>query len=219
MRVGNIDRNFALREMTMQIILARYGNGLLERQEIMAMYRLRHDIFHDRLGWEVTVDNGMERDEFDHADPVYMLAKDAEDGVMGCWRLLPTTGPNMLRDVFPQLLHGQPAPSRADVWELSRFAVLLPRHESAGFGFSAIPVEMMRILFFFARDYGIKRYVTVATVAVERLIRKLGVNVSRLGAPIRIGRVMTVACYIEIDAVTELALFGGRAGRPQRKAA
>jgi acyl homoserine lactone synthase len=202
-----------------QIMLAQHGNGSLDQRATIGMYRLRHEVFHDRLGWEVTNDNGMEHDEFDHANPVYVLAKGDEDEVLGCWRLLPTTGPNMLRDTFPQLLHGQSAPQQTDVWELSRFAVTVPKYESAGFGFSDIPVKMMQTLFLFARHNGIARYVTVTTVAVERLIRKLGVNVSRLGAPIKIGRVLTVACYIEIDAITEFALFGTLPEDAQRIAA
>jgi len=147
------------------------------------------------------------------------LAKGDEDEVLGCWRLLPTMGPNMLKDTFPQLLHGQRAPQQPDVWELSRFAVTVPKYESAGFGFSEIPIKMMRTLFDFARINGIARYVTVTTVAVERLIRRLGVNVSRLGPPIKIGRVMTVACYIEIDEITEFALLGTLPEDAQRKAA
>jgi acyl homoserine lactone synthase len=161
----------------------------------------------------------MEHDEFDRADPIYMLAKGDEDEVLGCWRLLPTTGPNMLRDTFPQLLHGQPAPQQSDVWELSRFAVTAPKHQSTGFGFSEIPVKMMQAVVRFAQHNGIKRYVTVTTVAVERLLRHLGVNISRIGAPIKIGRVSTVACSIEIDAITEFALFGTLPENAQRKAA
>jgi acyl homoserine lactone synthase len=56
-------------------------------------------------------------------------------------------------------------------------------------------------------------------VAVERLIRHLGVNISRIGPPIKIGRVLTVACYIEIDAITEFALFDTLPEHAQRKAA
>ena len=202
-----------------QIMLAKHGNGSLDHRAAIGMYRLRHEVFHDRLGWEVTTDNGMEHDEFDRADPIYMLAKGDEDEVLGCWRLLPTTGPNMLKDTFPQLLHGQPAPQQTDVWELSRFAVTAPQCEGAGFGFSEIPVKMMRTVVRFAQQNGIKRYVTVTTVAVERLLRHLGVNISRIGAPIKIGRVLTVACYIEIDAITEFALFGTLPEHAERKAA
>lgn len=194
------------------ITLAQHGDGSLNRQAAMGMYRLRHDVFHDRLGWDVTSDNGMEYDVFDQANPVYVLVRGDvgadENEVLGCWRLLPTTGPNMLKDTFPQLLHGQHAPQQANVWELSRFAVTVPKYESANYGFSAIPIQMMQKLFQFARLQGIARYVTVTTVAVERLISKSGVNLSRLGSPIKIGRVLTVACSIEIDEVTEFALFG-----------
>lgn len=191
-----------------QITLAQHGDGSMNRQAAMGMYRLRHEVFHDRLGWDVTSDNGMEHDEFDEANPVYVLARGDEDEVLGCWRMLPTTGPNMLKDTFPQLLHGQPAPRQDNVWELSRFAVTASRHDSANYGFSALPVQMMQTLCRFAQRNGIVRYVTVTTVAVERLISKSGVNVSRLGPPIKIGRVMTVACAIEIDEITEFALFG-----------
>ena len=190
-----------------QIMLAQRGDGTLNPQITMGMYRLRHDVFHDRLGWDVNSDNGLEHDEFDMADPVYVLVKD-DDEVMGCWRLLPTTGPNMLRDVFPQLLHGQPAPQQKDVWELSRFAINTSRLESKGFGLSDVPVQMIREAVRFARRNGIRRYVSVTSVAIERMFLKLGINVSRLGEPVRIGRVLTVACAMEIDQVTEYALFG-----------
>ncbi len=189
-----------------QIVLAQHRDGSLNHQTTTAMYRLRHDVFHDRLGWDVVSDNGLEHDEFDELDPVYVLAKrDLE--VRGCSRLLPTTGPYMLKDVFPQLLHGKTAPQRHDVWELSRFAAAVSKSENVGFGFGDIPVQMMQILYRFAQKNGIKRYVTVTTVAVERLIQKLGINVIRLGAPIKIGRVLTVACTLEIDEITEFALF------------
>lgn len=201
-----------------QIMLAKHGDGSLNHQAAMGMYRLRHEVFHDRLGWDVTSDNGMEHDEFDEANPVYVLARGDEHEVLGCWRLLPTIGPNMLRDTFPQLLHGQPAPAHANIWELSRFAVLTSRDDNLSYGFSTLPIQMMQMLFRFAQLNSIVRYVTVTTVAVEKLICKSGVNVSRLGPPIKIGRVLTVACSIEIDKITEFALFGALTGYAQRMA-
>ena len=202
-----------------QIMLAQHGDGSLDHQTAVGMYRLRHQVFHDRLGWEVTSDNGMEHDEFDRANPVYVLVRDDDDEIVGCWRLLPTTGPYMLKDTFPQLLHGQPAPQQPDIWELSRFAVTAPKHESASYGFSATPIQMMQTLYRFAQHNGIVRYVTVTTVAVERLIRKVGVNLSRLGQPIKIGRVLTVACAMEIDEITEFALFANLPEHASRLAA
>lgn len=201
------------------ITLARHGDGSLNRQIATEMYRLRHEVFHDRLGWDVTSDHGMEHDEFDKANPVYVLVRDDDGEVVGCWRILPTIGPNMLRDTFPQLLNGQRAPQQKNVWELSRFAVATSKAAVSGYGLSTIPFQMMRTIFRFAQRNGIARYVTVTTVALERLIAKSGVNLRRLGPPLKIGRVMTVACYVEIDEITEFALFGTLPEHAERIAA
>jgi acyl homoserine lactone synthase len=178
------------------------------------MFSLRYDTFFTRLGWDVaTTDDGQEIDQYDKEDRAqYILAKSPLGGVDACWRLLPTLGPNMLRDVFPCLLHGQPAPAAADVWELSRFAIAtdrLPSSEDAGnqqIGFGHLSVALMQESVKFAKQNGIARYVTVTTAAIERMLKRQNVNIHRLGPPIRIGQVMTVACFIEIDDVTATAL-------------
>ena len=205
--------------MINEIVLAKQGDPRLDSQTMFGMYRLRHMVFHDRLGWEVNSDEGMERDEFDLDEAVYVLVKGEESHVEGCWRLLPTTGPYMLKDVFPQLLDGKPAPERHDVWELSRFALDTNGREGERFGLSATPVKMVQSAVQFAKQNGIKRYVSVTSVAIERMFRRLGVTVTRLGSPIRIGRVLTVACTLEIDEDTEFALFGTLPEQAERVAA
>jgi len=174
------------------------------------MHRLRTAVFAGRLGWDVKItDDGLEVDDFDALPGVRYISAEAADGsIDACWRLLPTSGPNMLADVFPQLLHGQSAPAAADVWELSRFAVASDRlaaDESAGthqIGFGELSIALMREAARFGIENGIARYVTVTTAAIERMMKKLGLSVHRLGPPIRIGSVLTVACFIEIDHVT-----------------
>lgn len=186
----------------------------LEDADRRSMHVLRAEVFSQRLGWQVHVtEDGLEIDEFDRLPSVhYILAKAPDEAVDACWRLLPTLGPNMLRDVFPELLHGQPAPASADVWELSRFAVAAPRvgpQDSAGnhqIGFGELSVALMAESARFARQHGIARYVTVTTAPIERMLRKLGVNVHRLGPPVRIGSVLAVACFIEVDGTTLSAL-------------
>ncbi len=183
-------------------------------QDRLGMFRLRAEVFSQRLAWDVQLtDDGLEIDPFDQVDTArYIIARDPLGRVDACWRLLPTLGPNMLRDVFPELLHGQPAPAAADVWELSRFAVAADRvgaSDSAGthqIGFGELSVALMAQSTRFAQAHGIARYVTVTTAAIERMLRKQGVNVHRLGPPLRIGQVLTVACFIEIDDITLRAL-------------
>ena len=79
----------------------RYGEFI---DDLAEMHRLRYRIFKERLGWDVQVSGDMEVDEFDACRPVYLLQRDDDGRVQGCVRLLPTTGPTMLRDTFPALL-------------------------------------------------------------------------------------------------------------------
>ena len=108
----------------MSLIVNTFAPEETALTDLEAMFRLRYEVFHEKLGWEVQVTNGMERDHFDDLpDVTYIMGKGEGGTVDACWRLLPSTGPYMLKDTFPELLHGQPAPQAADVWELSRFAV------------------------------------------------------------------------------------------------
>lgn len=169
------------------------------------MYRLRAKVFGERMGWEVAILSGMEIDGYDALSPHYMLVHDERDTLCGCWRIMPTVGPYMLRDTFGQLLHGQSAPVSPSVWELSRFAIVT--HEKSGFGFAKLALDAMREVVKFADQMNIARYVTVTTTAIERLLRKTGVETRRFGPPMRIGVENAVGLTIELGEKTHQALF------------
>jgi acyl homoserine lactone synthase len=183
---------------------AQYSS--MSTEDLKSMFRLRYDTFVNRLGWDVHACDGMEFDEFDRQDTHYIYVR-AQDGLVdACWRLLPTLGPNMLRDTFPQTLGGQSAPAATDVWELSRFAVATHKVGTSAQEFGPLSLQLMAESVRFGLDNGISRYVTVTTAAIERLLRRQGLNVYRLASPVRIGSVMTVACVIELDAQTQQAV-------------
>jgi acyl homoserine lactone synthase len=88
------------------------------------MFRLRTRQFRDRLGWDVTVKDGWEYDRYDDMNPLYLVSKDKHSGqVAGCLRLLPTTGPTMMRDVFDKYFDEPFAFESPLVWECTRFAL------------------------------------------------------------------------------------------------
>jgi acyl homoserine lactone synthase len=191
----------------MEVVIARRHEDVLSSNDLHGMHQLRYQVFRKRLNWEVPTEGDIERDEFDAlVEVTYMVVRDNSRNVVGCWRLLPTTGPNMLRDSFPQLLCGNTMPQEEGVWELSRFAAASPDRAVAGFT-SAMPLLMMKAVVNFARKNGIKRYVTVTTVAIERMLRCLGVNVSRIGPPAMVGIERAVALNIEVDSKTMAAVF------------
>lgn len=173
------------------------------------MYRLRCQVFHERLRWDVKVENGMERDQFDDADSVYMVATDKDDQVSGGWRLRPTTRHYMLSDIFPQLLNGQPVPRHRRIWEISRFAVdTSDVARTAGFSMGETARRLVHDTVRFAVDHQISQYVMVTSVAVERLLASIGLVLHRFGPPVKIGRVWSVACWLEIDAQTRQVILG-----------
>lgn len=189
--------------MAMQIQIAARKD--FKSLDLWEMHKLRAKVFKDRLGWEVPVLAGMEIDGYDALDPFYMMIREPGKGTLrGCWRLLPTEGPYMLKDSFSQLLHGADAPIDARIWELSRFAI--ETDGDSGFNLSQITMESFTEMVLYGRKHGIDRFVTVTTTALERLVRRAGVAVERLGPPVQIGIEQAVALYIDVDQ-TYRALF------------
>jgi acyl homoserine lactone synthase len=178
-----------------------------QSKELWQMYQLRAKVFKDRMGWDVSILSGMEIDGYDALDPYYMVIREpGNTEVRGCWRLLPTQGPYMLKDSFPELLHGQPVPEGKAIWELSRFAI--ETNGDKNFGFADLVLDAMREMLSFGDRMGIESYVTVTTTAIERLLKRAGIVVHRFGPPIRIGVENAVALEIDIGAETRQALFG-----------
>lgn len=192
-----------------QIIIDRAGQGQLNAVLLDSMFRLRHSVFHDRLGWQVRSELGREHDWYDLIGPYYLVARDSacSEDAIGCWRMLPTTGPYMLRDVFPMLLDGKPAPADTRTWEISRFAVDTS-HADSGYGFSDLPAEMLRAMVRFGISQGLDAIVGVTSAPVERMLRQLGFTVERLGRVQRIGNVMSVAFRLPLDEATQRAVCG-----------
>ena len=162
----------------------------------------RHRVFVERLGWPLPTRDRTELDQFDRSDTVYVIAQDDGRNIVGCARLLPTTSPYLLADVFPQLLNGLPPPRTADVWELSRFCAIdlngpVPRNPRQ---FSSpIAVTLLREALSTAKAFGSKRLITVSPLGVERLLHRAGFHAHRAGPPTVIDGYPLFACWIEID--------------------
>lgn len=192
----------------MNVVIARRTEGVLSQADIKSMHQLRYQIFCQRLKWDVQTEADQEKDEFDRlVEATYMVVRDDIGDVVGCWRMLPTTGPNMLRDTFPQLLGGVEMPVSETVWELSRFATRTERSARAVSGYNRqLPLTMMRAIVDYACQRGITAFVTVTTLSIERMLRALKVNVTRIAAPIQVGIERAVALTVVIDQQTIDAL-------------
>src|SRR3979409_1951247 len=107
----------------MIVVIEQYNAH--EYQNLMdEMFRLRARIFRDRLKWDVQVTDGKERDKYDDQAPVYLVYTDdeAREG-KGSLRLLPTTGPTVLADIFSDTLPDAVHLSAPTIWECTRFCL------------------------------------------------------------------------------------------------
>lgn len=163
-------------------------------KEIDAMFRNRAETFSDRLGWEVVVKDGRERDAFDDANPLYLVSVDPDtEEYWGSLRLLPTTGPNMLRDVFPQLLDGGYIES-ATIWESSRIcAAAAPGQPERSKSVNYVLSELILGIGEVAVAAGLTQVVSVFDTRIFRVLKAAGCNPQIIGTPQRIGGVMSYA--------------------------
>lgn len=87
------------------------------------MFKDRADQFKARLGWDVQVNSrGEERDQYDELNPLYVIWEEADGSHGGSMRVLPTTGPVMINDVFGHLTGGSPVHD-PQIWEVTRFCL------------------------------------------------------------------------------------------------
>lgn len=177
------------------------GPNALPQQLIEGMYALRCQVFHEKLSWDVKVTNGLEYDEFDDADTVYVIGVNSYTGrVEASWRLRQSTTTYMLKDTFGQLLD-RPAPNQPSIWEVSRFAVInTPYAESGAGSFSELTRDLVAHTVIHGVENGITNFVWLTSLGVERMARRLGYSLDRWGHPQRVGRVNCVVNSIRVDA-------------------
>lgn len=161
-----------------------------------AVFRLRHTVFGERCQWDVQSLHGREIDQFDTAEAIYGVSVGRGGVLNGTYRLLPTTGPYMLRDIFPELLHGQPAPEDPGILESSRFAVLPPAEFPTRAGILFVSADLLASQLRTCLEMGVHTVVSVTDVRFEKVLRQCGLGCERYGEPIRIGKSLAVAGWM-----------------------
>lgn len=174
----------------------RYVNYL---DHLAQMYRLRAKVFSGRLAWDVTITEAGERDEYDRFDPTYILAVTDNQNVVACARLLPTLGPTMLEQTFPQLLTISLNAS-ANTVESSRFCVDTTLAAGRGAGQLHLATLMMFAgIIEWSIANGYEEIVTATDLRFERILNRAGWPIKRLREPVAIGNTVAVAGTLPAD--------------------
>lgn len=167
------------------------------------MFRMRARIFHDHLGWDVVVKDGMERDKYDEQNPVYIIYTD-EDGhrVKGSLRLLPTTGPTLVADFFSDTLPDAASLMAPTIWECTRFCldddVWQKKKEEILFASTVLLVALGDL----ALRAGIESVIGNFDAAALHLWRRIGCEVEILGSTSRYGRPV----YLGLHPISETVI-------------
>ena len=189
----------------------RFGHVLDE------MFKLRARVFGDRLGWQVEVKDGRERDLFDDLNPAYAVGLDDEGNVVSCVRALQTTGPHMLADVFADILDGEPPLRSATLWESTRFCVDT-RRLGRGRDLNSVSYatcELMIASLEAAKRAGVSDIVTVIDPVMDRVLKRSGnAPYDYVGKTADMGKVPALAALLDCteERINRIRAFGGVEG-------
>lgn len=181
------------------------------------MYQLRARVFSDRMGWDVNITNGREIDDFDDMDPAYVIQLDEDLNVTGCARLLQTTGPHMLSDVFSDILCGEPPLRSALMWESTRFCVDRDRldHGKGSKSIAYATCELMVGILEYARTAGIEDIITVIDPIMNRILKRSdNAPYDYVGETVSMGKVKAMAALLECseERIERVRKFAGITG-------
>lgn len=158
-------------------------NKHLYTEQLEQMYRLRHRLFVESMKWEdLRKPDGREIDQFDNDDAVYLLL--IEDGVVtGSHRLLPTTGPHLFSEIFPEMCEQKGRQTGARIYELNRTGTdpLLPRDRQLQ-GMRMLLVGLLE----FCQGAGIEKLTLLTPLHTLYHCLMAGVKVEPLGLPRKI---------------------------------
>lgn len=173
--------------------------GDREAAVLREMFAARKAVFVDLLKWDVPVlDGRFEVDQFDDRHATYLVLTDGDGGHLASARLLPTTRPHILGDLFPHLCADAP-PRDAAIYEITRFC--LDRRLDARTRRAARDT-LVTALVEHALAHGITAYTAIAEMGWFQQILAFGWRCLPLGLPQVDGVTMLAALRIEIDDET-----------------
>lgn len=173
------------------------------------LFRLRHTVFCEDLGWVPTSPDGLERDKYDRLSlqPIYLLARNKSGDVCGSVRLLPTTDSYMLKDTFAYLWNDQPIIEDPCIWEASRFATFanaLKTQNQSSEGLTA--GLLLQGMCEFGLSFGVDQYLVVVTPSINGLVKRLGAITHVIGSSSEQSgqAILAVRCEVSVRVLKQL---------------
>lgn len=166
------------------------------------MHRLRKEVFIDFYKWGLSHRDGLEIDQFDTPEALYLLDCDPKTGTLASsLRLLPTTGLHMMESLFPHLCaNGYP---RGDqVFEISRLFYNPAIQKTGGAALIRAHHRILLGLVEFARHADIQDLIFVTHAKFMARLISYDWDIRPLGFPAADGDQQITAMQLTITAET-----------------
>lgn len=178
-----------------ELHVVSHANRHLYEDVLEDYFRLRHRIYVDERRWtELARPDGREIDQFDTPDTIYLMAMEGSR-VVGSHRLVPTNGPTLMSDVFPELALRSLVRSPF-AYELSRVFVVRDRR-----GDHAQP-RVESVIMAGTMEFGLIEGLTLFTIVMETWwlprFQELGWNPRPLGVPVDINGMSCIGVSINV---------------------
>ncbi|MDD3019965.1 MAG: acyl-homoserine-lactone synthase [Alphaproteobacteria bacterium] len=161
-------------------------------------FRLRHQEFIDRQGYDVKVYREMEFDEYDTPATTYLVCTNSDRKVLGVSRLIPTIVKCMLVEHWPHTLFNPKNIISPNTWEGTRFCVdkTLPPEIRR-----QVAQELCAAYLEFGLQNGVNRIIgLMQTYVLRSVFGRCGIQYSAIGDVTTIGRYAKVqAAEMEIS--------------------
>jgi acyl-homoserine lactone synthase len=163
------------------------------REALARMFRLRHDVFVKERGWKLKSYNGLEFDQFDTAETLYLAEYDDAGDLVATVRMNAMSRPTLMSEVFADMCYEGP-PKCADMWELTRGAVAKHVRKSVHFGRIECATIEAALLWGVTRACGI--------FGVDLLMKKMraGLDAKPMGQPRMIDGEANVAAEFPMNS-------------------
>lgn len=154
------------------------------------MLKARAIVFGERLGWDVNVIDGKEEDEFDREhNPLYFIAERPDGSHATSMRIIPTTGPTMLRHKFHTFFPDCPDIRSSEVWESTRYCATLQSGEIHYTG------ELASSLCLTCMENGIKHLTGIFFRPMQRIYERAGWPPEPIMSAKLEGKMITLATF------------------------
>ena len=184
----------------MQIHVVNAANKHLYDDLLDQFFRARHDIYVEEKGWRNADPNGKEIDQFDTDDATYLIGEVDGEVTTGT-RLIPTTAPHLMSEVFPHMADFKGLIRRPDVAEWTRGFIVKKFREQ---GHGPIKGQFCGTVMEYCLLEGIAAIGGVQETYWLPLWKRFRWTVRPVGNPRQIDGVTCVAAFFDVSRMAQL---------------